>query len=287
MPASTIKNMAVAMVLAVATHAEIVDNAFWQGHDNSWSQQKIKIADGIPGGTDVSTNQYIQSSWAAVGHPKDYLLSDNVVRIRLILTEGKFNDFFPEADRDCHYTYNSFLRAAAKYPAFCNEETGSNTIEDTCAKELAALFAFMDYKNEGLKITEAGDCAGDSDIACGRGPMMISGDDYPEFSASFFEGYDRSEKFQENPGLVGDDGYFGFASAIWKYMHIESPGPSAHSVITGNFVPNAGDLQAGHNGGFGTAILVLSKDDCGGWTQKPGATELANKYNDNLVMLGR
>jgi hypothetical protein len=31
---------------------------------------------------------------------------------------------------------------------------------------------------------------------------------------------------------------------------------------------------------------VLSKDDCGGWSQKEGATTLAEKYNDNLGKLG-
>jgi hypothetical protein len=246
----------------------------------------MKITNGIVEGTDGSTNQFIQSSWSAVGHPEDYMLSANVVRIRLLLSENDFDEIFPEADRDCHYTYDSFLRAAAKYPAFCNELAGGSDIDRTCGKELAALFAFMDYKNEGLKVTEKDNCSGDDDIECGRGPMMISMDDYPEFSASFFEGDDAKQKLLDNPGLVGDDGYYGFASAIWKYMNKDGSGPSAHSCMTGNFVPNASDKSAGHDGGFGTAINVLSKDDCGGWTQKEGATTLAEKYNDNLSTLG-
>jgi len=76
---------------------------------------------GIVEGTDESTTQFVQSPWSANGHPEDYRLKDNVVRIRLLLSETTFNEIFPEADRDCHYTYDSFLRAAAKYPAFCNE----------------------------------------------------------------------------------------------------------------------------------------------------------------------
>ena len=143
----------------------------------------------------------------------------------------------------------------------------------------------MDYQNEGLRITEEIDCDGDDDIDCGRGPMMISMEDYGKFSASFFEGYDRSQKLLDNPGLVAQDGYFGFASAIWKYMNKEASAPSAHSCMTGNFVPNASDKGAGHDGGFGTAINVLSKDDCGGWSEKAGAASLVNKYTNNLTTL--
>ena len=192
MPAITIKNMAVSMVLAVAANAEIIDNAFWQGHNMTYAQQKIQIVNGIVEGTDEFTNQFVQSPWSANGHTEDYRLSDNVVRIRLLMSEAKFNEIFPEADRDCHYTYDSFLRAAAKYPAFCNEVTSGSDIDQTCGKELAAVFAFMDYKNEGLKKTEEAYCE-DDDIECGRGPFMISmEEDYAAFSASFFDGYDRS-----------------------------------------------------------------------------------------------
>jgi len=37
MPALNIKNMAVSMVLAVAANAEIIDNAFWQGHNMTYA----------------------------------------------------------------------------------------------------------------------------------------------------------------------------------------------------------------------------------------------------------
>lgn len=64
---------------------------------------------------------------------------------------------------------------------------------------------------------------------------MIMDQEYGEFSASFFEGFDRSDKLLDEPELVAKDGYHGFASAIWKYMRIAAPGPSAHSCMTGYF----------------------------------------------------
>ena len=68
-------------------------------------------------------------------------------------------------------------------------------------------------------------------------------------------------------------------------MNKEASGPSAHSCMTGNFVANASDKGAGHDGGFGTAINVLSKDDCGGWSEKAGAAALVDKYKKNLTTL--
>ena len=116
---------------------------------------------------------------------------------------------------------------------------------------------------------------------------MIKKEEYNEFSCSFLEGEDRGDDANMlEPEIVADDGYYGFASAIWKYMKINEPGPSAHSCITGAFKPNMSDRSAGHTGGFGTAINVLSKENCGDWVQKEGATILAEKYKDNLRALG-
>ena len=67
---------------------------------------------------------------------------------------------------------------------------------------------------------------------------MIKKEEYGEFGASFLEGADRSDTLMKAPEIVGDDGYYGFSSAIWKYMKINVPGPSAHSCMTGNFRPN-------------------------------------------------
>lgn len=54
--------------------------------------------------------------------------------------ETAWEEMFPK--RNALYDYTSFLRAAAKYPNFCNEnDIAGNTVSMTCGRELATLFA--------------------------------------------------------------------------------------------------------------------------------------------------
>ena len=47
---------------------------------------------------------------------------------------------FPQADKI--YTYDNFLKAVAKFPAFCNEKnTDKLTLDQVCKRELAGIFA--------------------------------------------------------------------------------------------------------------------------------------------------
>ena len=59
---------------------------------------------------------------------------------------------------------------------------------------------------------------------------MIKKEEYGEFGASFLEGADRSDTLMKAPEIVGDDGYYGFSSAIWKYMKINVPGETGNLV---------------------------------------------------------
>ena len=98
---------------------------------------------------------------------------------------------------------------------------------------------------------------------------------------------DRSDTLMVDPEIVAEDGYYGFSSAIWKYMKINVPGPSAHSCMTGFFEPSGGDRMAGHTGGFGTTILIMQPTNhCGRYAETPEAKSLVDKYNVNRVTLG-
>ena len=186
-----------------------------------------------------------------------------------MFTEAKFNSWFP--NKNAIYTYDSFLKAVAKFPAFCNE---GNTITagEACKRELAALFSHIHHESDGLNQLEDPVCKNSiSEADCGfktagvtspatsffyeRGPLALKGDtEYAAFSKAFYEGYDRSEELLSYPNRVSEDGYFGFASALWKFMVPKKSEPSAHNVMTGFYVPNGADLQAGHTAGFGTTI---------------------------------
>lgn len=65
------------------------------------------------------------------------------------------------ADAHEHYTYEAFLRAVAKFPAFCNESNGplNYDLDSTCKREIAALFAHMMNESEEMTILQDPDCA--------------------------------------------------------------------------------------------------------------------------------
>jgi hypothetical protein len=78
---------------------------------------------------------------------------ENVQRVKQHLSENQFDELFPIRDKD-FYTYNGFLRAVAKFPAFCNdfnEETDDvlniKDIDQVCKRELSTLFAHIAYES--------------------------------------------------------------------------------------------------------------------------------------------
>jgi hypothetical protein len=77
----------------------------------------------------------------------DWYEFDNVLRVASLLSEEMFDELFPV--KDDFYTYDDFMHAVGKFPAFCNEwwedEAGLNTadLDETCSRELSTLFAHM------------------------------------------------------------------------------------------------------------------------------------------------
>ena len=74
--------------------------------------------------------------------------SANVARIMRVLPETRFNVMFPRANEgrgpaagNGPYTYFNFLKAAAMWPAFCNESHTAADLDSLCKKELASMFA--------------------------------------------------------------------------------------------------------------------------------------------------
>jgi hypothetical protein len=86
----------------------------------------------------------------------DYGTNANAERVKLILTESKFNELFPS--RDSLYTYDGFIKAVAKYPMFCGEYNDSSTdtnlenLDNACKRELSTLLAHFEINSEGLSL---------------------------------------------------------------------------------------------------------------------------------------
>jgi hypothetical protein len=84
------------------------------------------------------------------------MTKENVLRVMSHFDEDAFNGLFPIADD--FYTYENFLRAVAKFPAFCNEYnadepltqlfwTNTADLDSVCKRELSALFAHIAFES--------------------------------------------------------------------------------------------------------------------------------------------
>ena len=65
-----------------------------------------------------------------------------------------------------------------------------------------------------------------------------------------------------------------------------SPKPSMHNVMTGYFVPNASDEQAGQASNFGSTIIIADSTLCGSNIVTPGATARGDKFTEFMSDLG-
>ena len=220
------------MVLATATHAEIVQNDYWTKNQNLTNDNLgIRVVGGLIEGTTDEMNHFFHSSHTRVGHTDNYTGYDNVQQVMTVFPECLWNDWTAGANEI--YTYEAFLQAVAKFPYFCGETNSplGYDLAQTCKREIATFFANSYVSSDGWQLTEGG-------------PLGISGNEYGEFSSVFYEGWDSSDILTDDQDRVAEDGYVSLSAAMWKYMTTSLPSPSSHSIMTGFFEPNASDEQA-------------------------------------------
>ena len=200
----------------------------------------------------------LTSGYTTVGHPADWESLPNVQRVKEVMPLSIWENW--SANLDSIYSYDSFLRAVSKWPAFCGEtyQPLGYDLDKTCKRELATLFTHIEHRypqNSGTGTYHA------------RGPLGLKGEDmYKAFSKDFFEGLNRENVLQNDPERVKTDPYTSLSSAIWMFMRSHQA-PSAHTIMTGFYKPNASDLGAGHKATFGSTMILLSPDACGTWTE--------------------
>ncbi|KAG8074561.1 hypothetical protein GUJ93_ZPchr0006g46064 [Zizania palustris] len=179
------------------------------------------------------------------------------------------------------YTYDAFVAGANAFPAFAT--TGDT---DTRKREVAAFLAQTSHETTGGWATapdgpyswgycfkeENGGSAGPSyceksaQWPCangkkyyGRGPIQISYN-YNYGPAGQAIGAD----ILNNPDLVATDPTISFKTAYWFWMTPQSPKPSCHAVITGQWNPSAADQAAGRLPGYGVCTNIINGGlECG------------------------
>jgi hypothetical protein len=116
------------LTAAVTVTAKIQTNGLWTEVGTHTSGDFI-FENGIPTSNNEEVRRRIKAPLALEETDmSDYNTKANVERVKQHLTENQFNELFP--NRADYYTYENFLKAVGKFPAFCNEfnenHTGTN-----------------------------------------------------------------------------------------------------------------------------------------------------------------
>ncbi|XP_051183439.1 L-type lectin-domain containing receptor kinase IX.1 [Lolium perenne] len=171
------------------------------------------------------------------------------------------------------YTYDAFVKAASKFPAF-----GTVGDEETRRRELAAFFGQTSHLTTAYCYVKQVNPT--SAPYYGRGPIQLSTEDNYRLAGKAL-GLD----LLGNPDLVSTDAVVSFETAIWFWTTAQPPYPSCHAVMTGNWTPSSQDRDAGLLPGYGmTAYILNGGVECG--TTSQAAQDSVRYYKRYCDMLG-
>ncbi|ROS05552.1 chitodextrinase [Sinobacterium caligoides] len=247
----------------------------------------------------------------------------NVKRVEDIIDSDMWDDLFSE--RATEYTYDNFLKAVGKFPAFCGDYDDGRDAEAICRKSLATMFAHFaqetgghdansdlpEWKQGLVYVREMGlteDSRGMYNSECnpavwqgeawpcgtfedgsfksyfGRGAKQLSYNyNYGPFSQAI---YGDVNTLLDNPEKVADT-WLNLASAVFFYLYPQPPKASMLHVIDGTWEPNASDIAAGREAGFGVTTLIINGGvECGGATEHQQSQNRIDYYKGLADYLG-
>ena len=226
---------------------------------------------------------------------------DNVRRVEKIITSAKWEYLFPRRAKE--YTYLNFLKAVAKFPAFCGAYSDGRDASAICRKSLAVMFAHFAQETgghtkhwaepewrQGLHwVREMGwteQMRGGYNGECN--PAVWQGQTWPcgkfengDFKSYFGRGskqlsynynygpfslamYGTVRTLLDKPELVADT-WLNLASAIFFFVYPQPPKPSMLHVIDGTWQPNSTDRASKLTPGFGVTTQIINGGvECGG-----------------------
>ena len=235
---------------------------------------------------------------------------DNVRRVESIISQEDFNYLFPK--RTAEYTYEKFLKASAKFPAFCGHYEDGRDSEAICAKSLATMFAHFAQETGGHTshwdvaewrqgLVHVREMAWDETMRGGYNgecnPTIWQGQTWPcgtfdngDYKSYFGRGAKQlSYNYNYGPfseAMYGDvrvlldhpervaDTWLNLASAVFFFVYPQPPKPSMLHVIDGTWQPNESDIAAGLTPGFGVTTSIINGGvECG------GSVEIAQSKN--------
>lgn len=241
---------------------------------------------------------------------------ENVKRVERIMSTEIFDDLF--SMRALEYSYTKFLKATAKFPAFCGTYTDGRNSDEICKKSLITMFAHFgqetgghdknapipEWKQALVHVREMGCVEGGS--GCGYNneckPGTWQSEAWPcgtnadgtykqyfgrgakQLSYNYNYGpfsqaiYGTVRTLLDNPSKVADE-WLNLASAVFFFVYPQPPKPSMLHVIDGTWVPNANDIAANRTPGFGATIMIINGGiECGHGYDKPQALNRIKYY---------
>jgi len=241
----------------------------------------------------------------------------NVKRVESIITEAQWEYLF--AQRSSEYTYTNFLKATAKFPAFCGDYDDGRDAESICRKSLATMFAHFGQETGGhtaglevpewrqglVHIREMGwdeTMRGGYNSECN--PDIWQGQAYPcgtfddgEYKSYFGRGAKQlsynynygafSEAMTgdvktllDNPNLVAET-WYNLASAVFFFVYPQPPKPSMLHTIDRTWTPNQNDKDSGLLPGFGVTTNIINGGvECGGSSEIAQSLNRISYYED-------
>ncbi|KEI35277.1 chitinase [Francisella sp. W12-1067] len=221
---------------------------------------------------------------------------ENVKLVEKIISEANWNYLFP--DRAPEYSYENFLKAVAKFPAFCGSYNDGRDAEAICRKSLATMFAHFTQETGGhdaskssitpewrqglVFLRESGFTEESRDgynQECD--PTTWQGETWPcgKFEDGTFKSYfgrgakQLSNNYNYGPfsqAMFGDvrvlldnpelvaDTWLNLASAVFFFIYPQPPKPSMLHVIDGTWEPNTADKANGLLPGFGVTTQIIN-----------------------------
>ena len=247
----------------------------------------------------------------------------NVKRVEAILSASDWDYLF--AHRAKEYTYENFLKAVGKVPAFCGDYDDGRDSDTICRKSLATMFAHFTQETGGhnsydsipqwrqglVYLREVGwdeSMRGGYNGECN--PDVWQGKTWPcgtfdngEFKSYFGRGAKQlsynynygpfSEAMTgdirtllDNPELVADT-WYNLASAVFFFVYPQPPKPSMLHVVDGTWQPNANDLAANLTPGFGVTTQIINGGvECGGSVEVAQSLNRIEYYQNFANYLG-
>ncbi len=225
----------------------------------------------------------------------------NVKRVESIVSPSDWSYLFPE--RSPEYTYENFLKAVGKFPAFCGDYDDGRDADTICRRSLATIFAHFTQETGGhnpatdvpqwrqglVYVREMGwteqmrngynaECSLDTwqgkAFPCGKFDdgsfKSYFGRGAKQLSynynyGAFSEAMTGDKRtLLDHPELVADT-WYNLASAVFFFVYPQPPKPSMLFVIDGTWQPNASDKANGLVPGFGVTTNIINGGvECGG-----------------------